>query len=335
MQKILVRAPQWLGDAVVSTVFLSRLKARFPDSEISVLSAPSHVPLFQTHPAVVETISLAYADGKSIFDVARSLRERRFEANYILPRSFRTAAEGWLAKIPRRIGFAGDARRLLLTEAVPYDAHLSYPHRYLKLIGEEALALDSVRPHFPSKEPSPDKKAALSLDRLTKPVLGIAPASVSSARTWDENRFVEAANRFQSERGGTVLLFGSPSEKEATARVRSGIRGPVIDTAGRCDLAELGWLMGRCDLFLGNDSGLMHVAACFNVPAVTPFGPSDPQFAVPRWGKFFPIQHPEISCVPCLRNDCVRFGAHHKECMKAISTSEVFDALLSVVNSPR
>jgi heptosyltransferase-2 len=335
MRKILVRAPQWLGDAVVSTVFLSRLKNRFPEASISVLNFPVFTPLYQSHPDVTETIPLGYPDGKTIFDAARAIQEKEFDAVFILPRSFRTAAEAWLAKVPQRIGFAGDGRRFLLTEAVPYDSKLLYPHRYLKLIGEETLPLESVRPHFPSEEPSPEKKSKLALGSLKKPVLGMAPASVAPSRTWEAERFIEVANRFQKERGGTVVLFGSSTEKEVTARVRSGIHGTVIDTVGQLDLPELGWLMSQCDFLLANDSGLMHVAACFNVPTAVPFGPSDPTFAVPPWGKFSWIQHTEISCVPCLRNHCVRFGRHHNECLKSISPSEMLETLVSVSKSQR
>lgn len=320
--KILVRVPQWLGDAVVSTVFLSRLRAQHPNAEIAVAAAPGVAPVFETHPDVNEVIQLPYPKG-TVFAAARKLKERHFDEVYILPRSFRTALESFLAGIPKRIGYGGDLRRLLLTDVRSYDSNHVYAHRYLALIGEENFPLINVRPYFPSAPPPVPPE-------LKKPVLGIGPSSVAPARTWFPERFIEVANRFLKERGGTVVLFGSPSERAASDRVRQGIKGNCIDTTGGLKLPELGWFVSQCDLMLVNDSGLMHVASAFQVPTAVLFGPSEPRHAIPAWGKFIPIQHGEISCVPCLRNECVRFGDGYMACMKAITPAEV-DAALNIL----
>jgi heptosyltransferase II len=104
--------------------------------------------------------------------------------------------------------------------------------------------------------------------------------------------------------------------------------GPAaIDTAGRLNLPQLGWLVSQLDKFLGNDSGLMHVAAAFKIPSVVLFGASEPKWALPQTGTFRAIQHPEVFCVPCLRNECVRLGTGYKECQAKITVEEVFSAL--------
>jgi heptosyltransferase-2 len=165
--------------------------------------------------------------------------------------------------------------------------------------------------------------------------LGIAPISVAPSRTWGPERFASTASAFLKKNGGTVVLFGSPGERPRVENIAAQITGgEVINTAGRLSLPELGWTLSQCTVFLANDSGLMHVAACFRIPSVVLFGASDPAFALPPWGRFLALQHKEIFCVPCLRNHCVRFGAGHDECMKTISVDEAGSALQAAVGAP-
>lgn len=321
-----MRAPQWLGDAVVSTVFLSRLKTRFPDASISVLCSDALVPIFSSHPVVQTTIPYARTD--SAFDVAKRIKIHGFETAYILPRSFRTALEARWAGIPRRIGFSGDWRSFLLTRAMSYDSQRAYAHRYLTLIDEESVPLAATPPHFPSQPPASDNGDVADFFAKTKrPILGMGPASVAPSRTWDLEKFAGVANVFFEKTGGSVILFGSPNERAITSRVKERVRGPVLDTAGRLSLPELGWAVKSCNAMFVNDSGLMHVSSCFSVPTTVVFGASDPTWALPLWGAFTAIQHKEIFCVPCLKNRCVRFGDGTNECLKTISVAEVWNAL--------
>ncbi len=320
MAKILVRVPQWLGDVVVSTLFLTRLKNKYPGAEIDVLAVPSVKPVFEKHPAVRSVVTLPYSDGGSVWEAARVLKKENYDVAYILPRSFRSALESWLARIPRRIGYKGDLRQLLLTEAIPYDENKLYPHRYLKLIGEENLRLDNLSPYFPKEESDLTRGCP-------RPFLGIAPSSVAPARTWDADRFAAVARWFIKEKKGTVFLFGSPKEKSVTQSVAQQTGPSVVDTAGRVSLPQLGGLMAQMDAFVGNDSGLMHVASTFKISSVILFGPSDPTWALPPFGRFIPLQDRSISCVPCLRNECVRIGEFYKVCQKSLTPDHVIAAL--------
>ncbi len=319
VKKILVRVPQWLGDAVVSTVFLTRLHAQRPNDEISVLCVPHLAPIFESHPAVRHVIKLPYPVS-SVWAVGRMLREKRFDESFILPRSFRAALESFLGRIPRRIGYGGDLRNVLLTDVFGYVAERLYAHRYLALIGEESFPLESVKPTFPSEPPNPTPA-------LKSPVLGIAPVSMAPARTWAPERFAAVANDWQQRTGGTVVLFGSSSEKRVVQTVGEKIDGAVVNTAGGLTLPQLGWMVNQCDAMVVNDSGIMHVASAFEIPTVVVFGASDPTFAVPPWGPFSPLQRKVFSCVPCLRNTCVRMADERNGCLKAISPAHVAEAL--------
>jgi heptosyltransferase-2 len=142
---------------------------------------------------------------------------------------------------------------------------------------------------------------------------------------------VEIANRFLETYNGTVVLFGSARERAASAALHDQIKGPVVETTGGLDLKELGTMIRQCDALVVNDSGLMHVAAACGVPFVAIFGPSDPKVAFPTYARGAALQHPEVACVPCLRNTCPRFGAYYLECQKKVTVTEVFDALRTLL----
>ncbi len=320
MKKILVRTPQWLGDAVVSTVFLDRLKRLETESQITVLCTSGLHPLFESHPAVYKALALPYPEG-NVFEVGKMIQAAGFDEAYVLPRSFRAAFEAFLGKVPRRVGYRGDLRRLLLTESLRYDENRLYAHRYLALIKQEQLPLSDVRPHFPVQEPR-DKKFTV----LKHPVLGIAPVSIAPSRTWLPDRFAETANQWKEKTGGSVVLFGSAKERAVVQHVADRIPG-AINSSGDLTLPELGWMIQHCDLFLGNDSGLMHVAGAFQTPGVIVFGASDPSKALPPWGRLKPLQHTALACVPCLRNHCVRRGNGYNECLSSVTTEQAFTAL--------
>lgn len=327
-RSIVVRAPQWLGDAIVATIFLDRLKKRFPSATLSVLAPPGVAPIYEGLPEVSEVIRLPTP--------ASEIRRRNFDVAYILPRSLRTALEMALARVPRRIGYAGDFRRLLLTDAVPYDPSLLYAHRYLRLIGEEALPLADIQPRFPEARPDAETQRALfgrlAAD-LPRPILGVGPASVAPSRTWPAERFAAVARQFLKETNGSVLVFGSPAEAAVAERIAAAAGSNAINTAGKINLPQLGWAMNLCDAVVVNDSGLMHVAAAFGKEGVVVFGASDPRFALPPSGRMMPLQRRDLFCVPCLRNHCVRFGAGQIECLKSIGADAVMDLLRPRMNA--
>ncbi len=332
--KTLVRAPQWLGDAVVSTLFISRLKERHPGSSLAV-AAPAYLrDLYAAHPAVSEFIPLS----SNVRESAVRLQAVGAQTIYLLPRSFRTALEAWLAKIPRRIGFPGDFRRPLLTESIRYEAALPYPNRYLKLIGDENVSLRGQAPFFPQADLTAEaatKKFGIDWTQIKAPILGIGPVSIAPSRTWLPDRFAEVAKRHVASTGGGVLLFGSEREAPVTRVIQQAIGKAALDTAGKLSLPELGWFVSRCQKFICNDSGLMHVASAFHIPTVVVFGASDPTYALPQTGRFISLQRTDIDCVPCLRNTCVRFGDMHLACLKGISSNDATMSLNQVLTEGR
>ncbi len=326
-QRILVRVPQWLGDAIVSTVFIRRLRRKYPNAHIAVACRPYLSPVFNGFDALNEVIPLPREAGT--FGAARLIRAGHFDTAYVLPQSARTALECFFGGVSRRIGFGGDLRSLLFTETRTYDFSRLYPRRYLALMDDEGLDLDATPPYFPSPEPSPERVVEIFGQSHETPLLGLAPASIAPARTWDAARFTEAARRLHARHGGTVVLMGTAKEKDAILSIRAALeqaRVPVLDTTARLSLPELGWMIRRLDRFLVNDSGLMHVAACFGIRTVIPFGSSDPAVILPPWGRFEGPYRQVIECQPCRRNTCARFGELKFACLKAITVDDVVSA---------
>ena len=148
MQKrLLVRAPNWLGDAVMATPFLKRLAAKTPGAEIDVLAKPGLVELFSGAPGVHRVIPIDRAD--TPWTLGRKIRAQGYETLYILPPSFSSALSGWIGRVPNRIGYAADFRRPLLTEARPLDERFHYVRRYLGLLGETGAEVDSTDLYIP------------------------------------------------------------------------------------------------------------------------------------------------------------------------------------------
>lgn len=333
-KKILVRAPNWAGDAVVSTVFLSRLKTLHPYDSITVLCPPYLTRFYEAHGVVQEVIALPYKNGVSVFGVGRLLRQKKFDEMVVLPRSFRTGLESWLSRIPIRVGFGGDLRRLFFTKTVPYEAGVKYPARYLAFIGETEKNLPETPPFFPrTGDPKATfKNLGLDFSTIRKPILGIAPKSVAPARTWAADRYAEVAHQFLSQTNGSVFLFGIESERDVTSKVKNAVSGEVYDFTGKLTwpekTLEMGDVIGSCDVFLCNDSGLMHVAAALKVKTVVIFGASDPKTALPVGSHVHAIQKSDLWCVPCGRNFCVRFGDNKNECLKSVTVEDVVQFLI-------
>ncbi|MBK6880126.1 MAG: lipopolysaccharide heptosyltransferase II [Elusimicrobia bacterium] len=318
--KILVRAPNWLGDAVMCTPLLRRLAAQ--GHALDVLCRPSVAGVFQGAPGV-DAVWVS-PRGESPWATARELKKRRYERAVILPPSFGSALAPCLAGIPERVGWSSDFRRLLLTRAVPVDERFHYVRRYLALIGEEGAEVPSTDLYFP-EAPAPGGWAG----DLTGRLLAVAPGSRAPARRWDPERFAETINRLPPSWAGAVLL-GAPEDAPVAARVESLCRRPVRNLCGKTTLPALAGVLKNCAALLTNESGLMHVGWAVDRPLVVVSGPSNVHATSPFGPHVRVIQHREIPCVPCVKNECLRAPDERNMCLKAVTVREVLDGLASV-----
>jgi len=261
--RILVRGVNWLGDAVMTTPALLRLREKFPGAHVTLLTPKKLRELWLHHPAVNETIS--FTPGESVFTIGKKLRAGKFDLALVLPNSPRSALEVFLARVPQRIGCARPWRNFFLTQAVapraqavkmrklsvteikrrtgvtPVSNIISKKsetgatpvlrpaahqiHEYLHLAA--ALGADP-EPLAPQLFVTPDEieaaKKKFGLENISQPVLGLNPgAEYGAAKRWPVERFIAAANEIQQRTGCAWLLFGGKSDEQLAAQIQSAI----------------------------------------------------------------------------------------------------------------
>lgn len=340
-ENILVRATNWVGDAVMSVPALQALRSRFPRAYIAVLAKPWVAELYGREPFCDELISYSvvsgFQGGVERLRLAKRLRSKCFDAAIVLPNSFDSAAVIWAARIPRRIGYRTDHRGWLLTDPVPTPRPGEIPtHQrffYLELLKRSGLIasypLDgSIRLSGAGSLAQRGRQRFEDLS-VNLPVVGVSPgAAYGGAKRWLPERFADAAIKVARESGATVAIFGAAEEADICARVHAlvQLRGVnCVNLAGKTTLGSFIELAAACDTYLTNDSGPMHIATALGVPTVVVFGPTDEKATGPT-GEHFRIIREAVDCSPCLLRDC---PIDHR-CMTRIPSERVADAALAM-----
>ncbi len=311
--RLLVKGTNWLGDAVMSLPTLRSLRQMHPGAHISILTRKTLADLYGGAPYVDEALPYDGALG-----AVKLARRARVDAALILPRSFSSALMLFSARVPRRIGYGGEGRSFMLTDALPRDRALLTTHRvhyYHHLL----TALGKPPAPKPPELRLPDDVKAWAREQMAgDDWLGLNPgATYGLAKQWMPERFAAVARRLDLR----VAVVGGPAEAELGARVAADIRG-AVNLAGRTGILQLAAVIDRCRLFLTNDTGPMHVADAVGTPIVAIFGPTD-WIATPPFGKRHTIVRREIECAPCLKRTC---PLGHHNCMKWVTIDEVVEA---------
>jgi heptosyltransferase-2 len=311
---ILIRATNWVGDAVMCLPALRAIRARFPEAHITIL-AKSWVSDLYAQESFTDRILMS--DAKPWWKLARELRRHHFDCAILLQNAFEAAWLAWLAGIPNRIGYNRDGRGLLLTRAVKVPKRGEIPRHqrfyYLELLRRAGL-IDKMPAGDISIVPQTARR-----DRK-KRVIGVSPgAAYGTAKRWLPNRFAEAAATLATERGATLALFGSRAEHGLCEQIAQQLHGyDVTNYAGQTTLEQFIELAARCELFLTNDSGAMHIASALGVPTVAIFGATD-DLATGPTGPLSRVVREKVECSPCLLREC---PIDHR-CMTRVSTARV------------
>ena len=235
-----------------------------------------------------------------------------------------------MAGIPTRIGFDTDARRLLLTHPVRCTKAIKSIHQtgyYLRMLEGAGLATGS--PSLELRVGAQDRHAAeqiLSTHGITPAhrVVGLNPsATFGPAKQWFPERYAALGDRLNREHDAVILIFGGPSDRELGRTISRMMTAPAVDLSGRTSLGEAMALIDRCDGFVTNDSGLMHVAAALNTPLVAIFGSTNWTTTSP-YSPTSRIVRVPIECSPCMQPVC---PLGHLNCMQWVSVDMVFDAV--------
>jgi heptosyltransferase-2 len=330
---LLLRATNWLGDAVMTTPAVSALRGAYPRVRIVVLAKPIVAELFRHHPDVDEVMIYdrpGRHDGAlGRWRMAGELRRRRFDAALLLQNAFDAAILAFLARIPERAGYATDGRRMLLTHPVRLTPDILAQHEveyYLRLL--ERLGIP--RPASPSLRiaVTGDERVAMEsrLERLGvprgKPVLAINPgATFGSAKRWYPDRFAAVADALSAEWGAVTVLLGSPAEAPLAGEIEDAMGRRPVNLAGKTTVREMMALLSLSSFLVTNDSGPMHIGAALGVPLVAIFGPTNWRRTSP-WTPRARIVRVDVDCSPCMLRECNR--GH--ECMLGVTAAMVVDA---------
>jgi heptosyltransferase-2 len=329
VKRILIRSPNWVGDAVMSLPAISSVCGKVLEAEVVILAKPWVGDLYREHPGVRGVIAYrspgVHEGVWGRWKLSRELKQGRFDLALLLPNSLESALISFLAGIPRRAGYNTDARGIFLTHRVPVNGRVKKEHQveyYLHLI--RALGIEPAE-RIPSLQVSQGRKAEAegileSVSGGSGPFVGISPgAQYGSAKEWFPERFGELALRISGEIGARVLILGSAGDRTAASRIGDIAGSAVVDLCGKTTLAQALALIARCRVFVTNDSGLMHAASALAVPLVAIFGSTNPRRTGPL-GRHSRVVYKSLPCAPCLKSECPR----KRECMEAITVEEVF-----------
>jgi heptosyltransferase II len=333
--KIMVRATNWVGDAVMSLPALRALRDRFPNAEISILAKPWVADLYGREPFCNRLIPYTPRDLSSKWHAARDLRRFGFDCAILLQNAFEAAAVAFAARIPERIGYARDGRGPLLTRAIAVPRNGEIPRHerfyYLELLHRAGILESLPQNDFIRLDgaPAARESGAARLRELgfTGDVIGVSPgAAYGTAKRWLPERFAEAANRVAKQLGASVAIFGSKDERPLCASVADAIAVPVRNFAGETTLAEFIDLAAACRVYLTNDSGAMHIASALGVPTVAIFGPTDDVGTGPT-GPLARVVREPVECSPCLKREC---PIDHR-CMTRVEAARVAETALDLL----
>ncbi|MEO0232510.1 MAG: lipopolysaccharide heptosyltransferase II [candidate division WOR-3 bacterium] len=304
--KILVRFPNWLGDAIFARGFLKALLERYPDSEIHVLIKENLKEI------VWDFKSFTFKNKKDLFLLLFKIKKQRFDISYILPNSFSSAFFTFLYGIRERIGYENFLRNIFLTKSLKIEKDYKKKHiinSYLKLIGLEYN--EKYKPDFPLKD--------INFKLDFKNYVVFAPfASFGPSKEWPKEYYIKLGEIFENN-NFKVIILGSKKDVKKFEKWEK----KFIDFVGKLNLIEVSYLIKNSKIFIGNDSGLFHLANALDIPSIGIYGSSSPLWTGPLSKNSIYI-YKNLECSPCFKRKC--FKKENKyECLYKIKPEEVFE----------
>ncbi len=336
-KNIIVRLPNWVGDVAMATPFMRALRRTFPDAKISYLLLPRIKKVIDGTPFADELIFFTRKGLFKDIHMGLELREKEFDLAFVLPNSFTSAFVMWIAKVPRRVGYALDKRRWLLTdrvEAVKENGKkkpVSMVDYYLRL-GEAAELVDAGRDlELPVSEESKNRAAEFFEKHGfsgNRPVVGFnIGAAFGSSKLWPPGHFARAADLIVEKLGAGAVIFCGPDEGGIADEVEKQMQGPIVNTSKNVvPLDDLKAYIAACDLLVTTDSGPRHFAVAAGVPVVTVLGPTDARYTESNIDRTIVLQA-EVACGPCHKKICPVEG---HPCMERTTPEQVLGAAVTL-----
>lgn len=336
-KNILVKMPNWLGDAIMATPILEDLKKHWPEARLTILCQSNVAALFNYDPYVDEIFSYTKPSGwihrtwhKNVID---HLQHGDYDLGVLLTNSFSSAWWLWRGHVGNTIGYTSFFRRFLLDQSIPFPEKIEKQHlvvTYKMLLQQLGIPVSNTKPKlYLSQSEKQVAQDFLSRHDVSKDsvVVGINPgAAYGSAKCWLPDRFKEVALKLLQKPNVFVLFFGDQTGAPLVNSICQDMPERVINMAGKTTLRELMALIQACSIFLTNDSGPMHMASALNVPLLALFGSTSEIKTGPyNGGK---VIHKHVECSPCFLRECPKVDF---PCMTRIGAQEVYDELKTLI----
>lgn len=329
---LLLRAPNWLGDLVMALPAMRVVQRAYPDARLAIAAPKAFAPIFREDTKLTAAVVPLGRPGSS--DEAAAIRAGAFDTVILFPNSFGSAWLAWRARVPERWGYVSAGRRVLLTRAVRRPRGRVHQVEYYRaLVRGLDMPDDAEPPRLAPSAVTRDltetflKQEGMAADLL----VGFAPgAAYGHAKRWPPAYVADVIARLASDRAATCVLVGVAGDVAAGREIESAIgsrslgAGRLVNLIGRTDLPRLIGLLSRCQVFVTNDSGAMHLAAALGRPVVAMFGPTDERVTAPS-GDAADVLRADVFCRPCMLRDC---PIDHR-CMKRLVPDLALEAIVA------
>ncbi len=334
IRKIYVRGTNWVGDAVMTIPALRELRRVFPRAHVTLHTRGWARGIFEDADYLDEILTFEKSRSKikTAFAQSAAIKAQEFDLAVLLTNSFETALVAKLAGIPRRFGYAKEARAILLTDAIEIPEWKNQRHEvyyYLNLIAEIERRIAGIETVL-SVEPNID--LPISVQRktqarrilaengvdLSRQIVALGVGSTNSqAKRWGAENYARLNDQLQNDLQASVILIGAADEINVAHEVYNRSQSKPTILTGKTTLAEAAAILSAVDLMISNDMGLAHVSSAAQTKTLVIFGPTNPHTTKP-WNA--EIVYKAVECAPCMLRDC---PIDHR-CMTAISADEVF-----------
>ncbi len=344
VRRILIRANNWIGDVVMISPAVRAIRERFQEARIAILAKSWVLETLRGSPYYDDLIEYdregAHRGLGGRRRLVAELRRARFDLAVLFQKAFEAGLFAYLARARVRVGYATDHRAFLLTHPLPLPPPGT--HHAETFLGIARALGCSVSDPFPSfhLDEGARRRAAVFLDSPGSagalPLIALHPGASKEPRAWHPARFSELARRLVRETGAGIVLLGGALERALLREIAAGIpAGHLLLPGAEISIKEVGGILERCCLFVGNDSGPMHIAAALRIPTVGIFGPGSPDLTAPvaRPGRL-EIVSKRYPCSPCRQDffrECSPAPSGKPFCLEEVPVDEVLAAALRLL----
>jgi heptosyltransferase-2 len=340
-RRILIIRTDRIGDVLLSTAVIKALRDNYPDAYIAMMVAPYAKDIVDGNPYLDQVIiydkDRKHRSWTRSIKFSAKLKKKRFDLAVILHPTNRVHLVSFFAGIPRRIGY--DRKfGFLLTDKIPHTKQFGKKHELeysldlIRYLGIEPKDKNLFMPIKQESEAQVDELFKQAGINKSEKLLAIHPGASCPSKIWPNERFAQVADRLCEKYNFKVLVIAGPKDIRLAQNVIKNTRHPVINLAGKISVSQLASVLKRCQLFISNDSGPVHIASSVGTPVISIFGRNQKGLSPVRWGpvgKKDKVLHKEVGCIECLAHNCIKEFA----CLKAITVDDVVAAADAILKS--